>query len=172
MAVLSSCLFIQNPALLKLSFALQKLRLALVQMRLEVAGLAAAVIQLNLSLVQLGFDAAAGCLCLLQLGLALLELHAKLLLGGAHGGGDLLRDFEELASSVLQRVQLQEDGEQTCVQDTGLNSYRLQKQTICCFFYLLIFLLSCKIVCVNFTMKFFLQIHFDFMYFIGILCVR
>lgn len=58
-------------------------------------------IQLSLSLFQLDFGLVAQSLGLLELGLALLKFSAELFLGGAHGGGDLLRDFEELASSLL-----------------------------------------------------------------------
>lgn len=90
--VLGSGLLIQNPALLQLG-------LRLVSLCLELTGLVPGVIQLSLSLVQLGFG-------FLELALALLKFSSELLLGGAHGGGDLLGDFEELASSLLQRLQL------------------------------------------------------------------
>lgn len=106
MIVLNPHLLVQRPALLQLGFTLKELVLGLVQLGLEVTGLVTGVIQLNLGLVQLGFDLAVMNLCLLQLGLALLELDSELLLGGVHGGGNLLRHFEELTSTLLQTLQL------------------------------------------------------------------
>lgn len=111
MTVLGSGLLIQNPALLQLGFTLKELSLSLVPLCLEVTDLFPGAIQLGLSLFQLGLGLIAPGHGLLQLVLALLKLGGKLLLGGAHGGGDLLRDFEELASSLLQGLQLQEGGD-------------------------------------------------------------
>lgn len=111
--VLGSGLLIQNPALIQLGFTLKELGLSLVSLCLEVTDLVPSAIQLGLSLVQLGFGLIALGLGLLQLDLALLKFSGELLLGGAHGGGDLLGDFEELASSLLQGLQLGREGEQT-----------------------------------------------------------
>lgn len=106
MTILNSHLLTQSPALLQLGCPLNESGLGLVQLGLEVTGLVAGVIQLNLSSVQLSFNLVVKRLGFLYLGLALLELNGELLLGGAHCGGDLLRDFQELASSLLQRLQL------------------------------------------------------------------
>ena len=73
-------------------------------------GFGPGVIQISLSLFQLGFGLVVLSLGLLQLDLALLKFSGELFLGRAHGGGDLLRDFEELASSLLQRLQLRLKG--------------------------------------------------------------
>lgn len=104
--VLSSGLLTQTPALLKLTFTLKELGLSLVSLCLEVSELAPGAIQLSLGLIQLGPG-------LIELALALLKFSGKLLLGGAHGGGDLLRDFEELASGLLQGLQLGRGDRQT-----------------------------------------------------------
>lgn len=104
--VLSSGLLIQTPALLKLTFTLKELGLSLVFLCLEVNELVLGAIQLSLSLIQLGLG-------LLELALALLKFSGELFLGGAHGGGDLLRDFEELASGLLQGLQLGRGDRQT-----------------------------------------------------------
>lgn len=111
--ILGSGLLIQNPALLQLGFTLKELGLSLVSLCLEVTDLFPAAIQLGLSLVQLGFDLITPGLGLLELVLALLKFISELLPGGAHGGRDLLRDFEELASSLLQGLQLGKEGKQT-----------------------------------------------------------
>lgn len=112
-AVLGSGLLIQNPALLQLGFSLKEQGLSLVSLCLEMNDLVSGAIKLSLSLVQLGFGLITLGLGLLELALALLEFSGELLLGGAHGGGDLLRDFEELASSLLQGFQLGMQGKQT-----------------------------------------------------------
>lgn len=112
-AVLGSGLLIQSPALLQLGFSLKKQGLSLVPLCLEMNDLVSGAIKLSLSLVQLGFGLITLGLGLLELALALLKFSGELLLGGAHGGGDLLRDFEELASSLLQRFQLGMEGKQT-----------------------------------------------------------
>lgn len=104
--VLGSGLLIQNPALLQLGFSLKERGLSLVSLCLEMNDLVSGVIKLSLTLVQLGFGLITLGLGLVQLVLALLKFSSELLLGGAHGGGNLLRDFEELASSLLQGFQL------------------------------------------------------------------
>lgn len=111
--VLGSGLFIQNPALLQLGFSLKELGLNLVSLCLEMDDLVLSEIKLSLGLVQLGFGLSALGTGLLELVLALLKFRGELLLGGAHGAGDLLRDFEELASSLLQGFQLGREGKQT-----------------------------------------------------------
>lgn len=71
------------------------------------------VLKLRLSLVQLGFGLIKADADFFELGLALLKFNSELFLRGAHCGGDLLRDFEELASSLLKRLQLGTEGKQT-----------------------------------------------------------
>lgn len=71
------------------------------------------VLKLRLSLVQLGFGLIKADPGFFELGLVLLKFNSELFLGGAHCGGDLLRDFEELASSLLKRLQLATEGKHT-----------------------------------------------------------
>lgn len=103
--VLGSDLLGQQPALLQLAAGLQELRLCLLPLRLEASDLVAAALQLPLGLLQLGLG-------LLRSALALLEFGGERLLRGAHGGGDLLRDFEQLASRMLQGLHLGSNTEQ------------------------------------------------------------
>lgn len=94
LTILGSGLFTQNLALLQLGLTLEELGPTLVPLCLEVTGLIAGAIQLRLSLLEFGFG-------FLQLVLALLKFSGELLLGGQHGGGDMLGDFEELSASLL-----------------------------------------------------------------------
>lgn len=101
-AVLGSCLFVQRPALLQLCFSVEELGLRLVPLRLDVEELVAGALQLRPGLVQLRFGLLELGVGLPQLVLALLQFGRQLVLSAAHGGGH----FEQLASTLVQRVQL------------------------------------------------------------------
>lgn len=93
-----------------LSSALLQLGLTLVSLCLEMDDLVSGAVELSPTPVQLGFVVVTLGRDLLQLLLALLKFSGELLLAGAHGGGDLLRDFQELSTRLLQGLQLGRDG--------------------------------------------------------------
>lgn len=90
--------------------ALLQLGLTLVSLCLEMDDLVSGAIELSPTSVQLGFVLVTLGRGLLQLLLPLLKFSGELLLAEAHGGGDLLRDFQELATRLLQGLQLRRDG--------------------------------------------------------------
>ena len=127
LSVLCSCLValslqqsIVSSGLITQQAALLKLRLHLEELFLKDISLAAATMQLSLGL--------------LQLRLALLEFSGELLLGGAHGGGDLLRDFEELTSILLHRLHVKGTERESKGKATvflGLFKTKSQKTEVC-----------------------------------------